>query len=544
MSRPLIGASLVLLVVLSGLAGYALGGGPPAAAPGPPPATDGASAPPASPEGQIWTCSMHPRVRLPAPGNCPICEMPLIPASNTDARTDDGAVSLRLSDRAIAMASVETEPVTRRTLTHELRVVGRIEYNEASLATITPRVAGYAERLFVNVTGVNIRQGDHLAEVYSPELLVAQHELLILLQGGADAALVDVAKKRVRLLGLTDEQVAALVERRETADHVTLYSPISGTVIEKDIVENAAFEAGHALFKIANLDTVWVTVEVYEFDLPWVRYGQHVRLQAEALPGREFEGLVTFVQPVLDDASRTIRVPVHVENRDHALMPGMFVTAVLEAALSSDGRAAPTGAEGRYTCRMHPQVLQDGDGECPLCDMPLQQIPPLPASGDAKGGEVTVYACPMGCEGDKVYPEPGRCPVCNMRLKPHVHAAQPAGVLALPGSAILDSGTRQLVYVERGHGTYEQREVVLGPRAGPYYAVLSGVHEGERVVTRGNFLIDSQLQVMGSPSLLYPGGLEAKAAQGGPHPSSEAPSPSTPGVTGGSPPASPGAHQH
>lgn len=498
---------------------------------------------------QVYTCSMHPQVRLDQPGNCPICEMPLIPAASAPAATGE-APMLQLSEHALTMASVETIVVEHRPLSRDLRAVGRIEYNESSLATITPRVDGFAERLFVSFTGVEIRKGDHLAEVYSPELLVAQQELLISLQSGAGNSLTEVAKTRLRLLGLTDQQVADLVEKRQTTDHVTLYSPISGTVIEKSIVEKASFKAGDALYRIANLDSVWVYLEIYEYDLPWVRYGQKVKIAAEAIPGQTFDGVVTFVQPIVDDQSRTVRVPVYVDNTDHTLKPGMFVTAVIAAALTSEGRAAPTGVEGRYSCPMHPQVLVDAAGACPICEMPLEKIPGGAGAATAPDHHAThdkhapaallpaaaKYICPMKCEGEKTYDQPVRCPVCNMSLtEVPAGTACPAGasgVLAVPVSAVLDSGTRQIVYIEKSRGLFEPRELTLGPRAGEYFAVLAGLAAGDRVVTRGNFLIDSQFQITGHPSLFYPGGLHASmghqhgatAAPG----SSNAPSPAAP----------------
>jgi Cu(I)/Ag(I) efflux system membrane fusion protein len=502
---------IALLVLAAVLASFWLGRNTRSAAV---PATHDPATAPAPAAREVWTCSMHPQIRLDGPGDCPICQMPLVPA--VSAAGSGAAPRLELSEHARAMASVETVAVERRALARELRAVGRIEYNETSLATITPRFDGYAERLFVNFTGVEIRAGDHLIEVYSPELLVAQQELLIALQGGANGALVEVATTRLRLLGLTDEQIAALIERRETTDHVTLYSPISGTVIAKDIVQNQAFRAGDALYRIANLDSVWVYLEVYEVDLAWVRYGQRVRVSAQALPGRAFEGLVTFVQPLVDESTRTIRVPVHVENRDHALKPGMFVTAVIEARLTAEGVAAATGVEGRYTCPMHPQVLAVEPGECPLCQMALELVPGAgPAEGHVHGepASAPVFACAMKCEPGKTYAEPGRCPVCKMELEPVVNAASPSGteVLAVPLTAVLDSGTRKLVYVEREPGIYEPRELVLGPRSGTWYPVLSGLDAGERVVTRGNFLIDSQFQLSGQASLFYPDGLHGDA---------------------------------
>lgn len=515
---------------------------------------------------QVYTCSMHPQVRLDQPGNCPICEMPLIPAASATTASGE-APMLQLSEHAVSMASVETVAIERRPLSRDLRAVGRIEYNESSLATITPRVDGFAERLFVSFTGVEIRKGDHLAEVYSPELLVAQQELLIAQQAGVGNSLAEVAKTKLRLLGLTDQQVTDLVEKKQTTDRVTLYSPISGTVIEKSIVEKASFKAGDALYRIANLDSVWVYLEIYEYDLPWVRYGQQVRITAQAIPGRTFDGVVTFVQPVVNEQSRTVRVPVYVDNKDHALKPGMFVTALIAAELTSEGRAAATGVEGRFSCPMHPQVLADAAGECPICQMPLEKIPDgaaVKAVQDQHAIHDTLtpaqvaakYYCPMKCEGEKTYDQPGRCPVCNMKLKevPVVPAAtaQGSGVLAVPVSAVLDSGTRQIVYIEKSKGLFEPRELTLGPRAGEYLAVLAGLAEGERVVTRGNFLIDSQFQVTGHPSLFYPGGLHASmghqhgatAAPGGPN----APTPPAPPGSSGDkspPPAqSPTGHKH
>lgn len=471
---------------------------------------------------EVWTCSMHPQIRLPKPGKCPICEMPLILAAAAQTGSG-GEPMLQLSDHALAMASVETSPVTRQELSRELRAVGKIQYSESSLATITARIDGYAERLFIDFTGVDIKAGDHLAEVYSPELIVAQEELLIALKsgtGGQVAPLAELAKLKLQRWGLTKDQIAVLVENNTLTDRITLYSPIQGTVIEKSVVQNSAFKAGDALYRIANLDTVWVYLDIYEVDLPWVRYGQRVEISAEALPGRVFDGRVTFVQPIVSEETRTVRVPVHVENKDHALKPGMFVSAVIRSGLASDGRAAPTGVEGKFSCPMHPQVLLDQSGKCPVCEMPLEQIPGLDPAVAAPGGRAdpasqthsaatAKYFCAMKCEGEKTYDKAGNCPVCGMKLTP-VPAAAPAtefGLLTVPASAVLDSGTRRIVYVEKSRGLFEPRVVVLGPRTAEFFPVLTGLAEGERVVTRGGFLIDSQFQITGHPSLFYPGGL-------------------------------------
>jgi len=502
---------------------------------------------------QVYTCSMHPQVRLDRPGKCPICEMPLILAAAAETGSG-GEPMLQLSDHALAMASVETTTVVRRELSRELRAVGKIQYNESSLATVTARVDGYAERLFVNFTGVEIKAGDHLAEVYSPDLIVAQQELLIALQGGTgehEGPLVETAKLKLQRWGLTEDQITALVANRRITDRVTLYSPIGGTVIEKSILQNSSFKAGDALYRVANLDTVWVYLDIYEYDLAWVRYGQRVDLAAEALPGRTFEGRVTFVQPIVNEETRTIRVPVHVENKDHALKPGMFVSAVVRSALAGDGRAAPTGVEGKFSCPMHPQVLREEPGECPFCEMRLEQIPGLeprtidPSAHAAEPPTTTVHACPMHCEGVKTYPEAGTCPVCRMKLEPVSAPSSSAesGLLAVPTIAVLDSGNRRIVYVEKSRGLFEPREVVLGPRAGAYYPVLDGIAEGEHVVTRGGFLIDSQFQITGHPSLFYPGGLMG-GSTGHQHGESPSPAPQSPSQSPTTPPSGAGQHKH
>jgi membrane fusion protein, copper/silver efflux system len=524
-------AVVALVVLAAAAAGFLLGRGTK-------PTQDGRAAPSESPlaGGQVYTCSMHPQVRLDRPGTCPICEMPLIPAAAAEQGTG-GPPMLQLSEHARAMASVATTPVRRRELERVLRAVGKIEYDETSLATVTARVAGYAERLFADVTGVEIQAGDHLAELYSPELIIGQQELLIALQGGAGAQiepLVEAAKLKLRRWGMNDAQIAELVEDQRITDRVTLYSPIRGTVIERSIVENSFFEAGDVLYRVADLGTVWVDLDVYELDVPWIRYGQRVEITAEALPGRVFEGLVTFVRPIVDEGTRTVKVPVHIDNADHSLKPGMFVSASVVSKLGADGRAAPTGVEGKFTCPMHPQVLRDGAGQCPLCEMNLAVIPGGAPSAPPEAA--TRYRCPMDCEHGKTYAEPGSCPVCGMKLE-QVAPQPPAGgeALAVPIGAVLDSGTRRLAYVEKSRGLFEPRELVLGPRAGGFFPVLDGLSEGELVVVRGGFLIDSQFQITGHPSLFHPGGAQASAghehAGGAPAqapPTSEPPAPPKP----------------
>jgi Cu(I)/Ag(I) efflux system membrane fusion protein len=376
---------------------------------------------------------------------------------------------LELSDHARAMASVATTPVQRRKMTREIRVVGKVEYNETALAIITTRVEGYVERLFVDYTGVEVKAGDHLVEIYSPDLLVAQQELLIAMAGQGNPSLVESAKRKLLLWGLTQEQVDALVREKKVSDRITLFSPIKGTVTEKMVVQKAMVKPGEVLYRLANLESVWVYLDLYEHELPWVQYGQMVEIKSEAIPGRSLSGRVWFINPVLNEESRTVKVLINIDNTDHKLKPGMYVSAVIRAEILANGKAAATGVEGQWSCPMHPLVVKAQAGPCPVCKMDLVQIPGV---SPAK-------------------PDDERPP------------------LSVPVTAVLDSGIRKLVYVEKSKGGYVPVEIVTGPRTDDAYPVISGLNEGDRVVTRGNFLLDSQFQIRGLPSLFFKEGQAA-----------------------------------
>jgi len=437
--------------------------------------SDGGADSTAEAGGQIWTCSMHPQVRLPKPGKCPICSMPLIPAkpaAKHASTNEDSGSMLELSEHARAMASVETVPVQRRKMSREIRTVGKVQYNETALANITTRVEGYVERLFVDYTGIEVKAGDHLVEIYSPDLLVAQQELLVALEGQRNATLVESAKRKLLLWGLTQAQVDDLVRDKKVSDRITLFSPIHGTVTEKMVVQKAMVKAGEMLYRLANLDSVWVYLDIYESELPWVQYGQMVETKSEAIPGQTFSGRVWFISPVLNEETRTVKVLLNINNTERKLKPGMYVSAMIRAELQSDGNPAPTGVEGHWSCSMHPLVVLPQSGECPTCTMKLVQIPGTLASAKPEGEPL---------------------------------------LLAVPVTAVLDSGVRKLVYVEKIKGQFSPVEIVTGPRTDDSYPVLSGLSEGDRVAVRGSFLLDSQFQIRGLPSLFYKEGQAAVA---------------------------------
>jgi len=330
---------------------------------------------------EVWTCSMHPQVRLPRPGSCPICGMKLIPISLLPGAKDD------LEKRA----GLETEAVRHRELFKEIRTVGKLDYSERQVEFITARIAGRVDRLYVDFTGIEVKENDHLVDLYSPDLYSAQAELIGALEASetfktkpegrvdrfTEANLL-ATREKLRLLGLLPEQIAEIEKTRKLKTHVTIYSSLAGTVIEKNVRLGQYMKEGDQLYRIAELDPIWLYLELYEYDLAWVRFGQSVEVSLEAFPGETFSGSVMFIDPFLDDATRTIRVRVNLKNPDRRLKPQMYATATIRVPLRADGSPEPTGLEGKYICPMHPEVVQAEPGKCSICEMPLERVPELP----------------------------------------------------------------------------------------------------------------------------------------------------------------------
>ena len=476
----------LVLMLAGGLAiGYVVHAGLTPAGPsgGGPTATEAAG--PAKPRAH-WTCSMHPQINLPKPGLCPICSMQLIPLKSDDA-SSGGLRELRVSDAARRLMEVQTVPVERKFVEAEVRMVGKIDFDETRLKYITAWVPGRLVRLFVDYTGVPVKKGDHLVELYSPELLSAQEELLQALRAVKELADSDVSivretaeatvtasREKLRLWGLTAEQIAAIEKRGKPTDHITIHAPVGGIVIHKNAREGMYVKTGSRIYTIADLSQVWVRLDAYESDLVWLRYGQKIEFAAEAYPGETFAGTIAFIDPVVTQATRTVKVRVNATNARRKLKPGMFVRAIARSKFDAGGRVMDTALAGKWICPMHPEVVKESAGKCDLCQMPLVRTESL--------GYVGI--------------DPARAP------RP----------LVIPVSAALvtggrRAGTRAIVYVEvpdRDKPTFEGREIVLGPRAGDYYLVRRGLVEGERVVTRGNFKIDAELQIRAKPSMMTP----------------------------------------
>ena len=432
-----------------------------------------------SSETQVWICSMHPNVQLPESGQCPICFMDLIPLESESGSLQPNQLSM--SESAMKLASIETIPAAYGIAKMEIHLSGKVEYDESRIRNITAWVPGRLERMFVDYTGITVNKGDHMMELYSPEVYTAQEELiqarkLVESSSGQSAfgqknvkATLAASREKLRLMGLLDKQIKKIESSESPTNLITVYSPMTGVVIQKNGVEGAYVKTGTNIYTIADLSRVWVIFDAYESDLPWLAFGQNITFSAEAIPGETFKGHIAFIDPVLDAKTRTVKVRMNVQNPDGLIKPGMFVQGTIQATLDGDGKAINPELANKWICPMHPEVVRDQKGDCEVCGMDL------------------VKSESMG--------------LINT-------SGQKQENLLIPASAVLKTGNRAIVYVKipGGEPTFEGREVVLGSRVGDQYIVKSGLKAGELVVKKGNFKIDSAMQIAAKPSMMNPAG--------------------------------------
>jgi len=286
-----------------------------------------------------YTCSMHPQVHADHPGTCPICSMPLVPVSQAEQQT--GVV--RVDENRRAQLGIRTAKAVRGPMTLDIRAQGRLVVDETRLHDVTLKIGGYVSSLAVNATGQRVGKSDTLFTLYSPELYAAQQEYLIArtnrdaMHEAGDAtrsdALVRASETKLKLWGLDEGQLRAIVAKGEPIERLPFRSPASGVVMEKSVVDGDAVTAGQRLFRIADLDQIWVEADVYEADLGRIAKGQPATVTLTYIPGRTFEGKVAFVYPYLDPTSRTGRVRIALANKGIELKPDMFATVTFELPL-------------------------------------------------------------------------------------------------------------------------------------------------------------------------------------------------------------------
>lgn len=333
------------------------------------------------------------------------------------------APTVEIPEEKRQMIGVKTTEAAVRPLEKIIRTVGRVEYDEKRLATVNTKLEGWIEKLYADYTGKYVKKGDPLVDIYSPELVATQQEFINTLRWASkpenqsvksdtakvlsnDArAMVEAAKQRLRLWDISDDQIRKIETSKEPMRTLTIYSPVNGYVVQKMAIKGMKVMPGEKLFDVADLSTVWITSDIYEYELPLIKVGDMARLRLSYFPGKEFSSRIDYVYPTLSGETRTAKVRFSIQNPSGQLKPQMFTNVEVKIIL-----------------------------------------------------------------GKK---------------------------LSIPDDAVIDTGTRQIVYVDKGDGSFEPREVLLGIRTEGFREVLRGLKAGEKVASSATFLVDSEAQLKG-----------------------------------------------
>ena len=418
----------------------------------------------------LYICPMMCTPPSTEPGRCPVCGMELVEATG-DSGGDGKSVSIEPAARRLI--GIQTGMSKMGELNRTIRTIGTIQFDESRLSTISAYIDGRLEKMFANYVGVKVNQGDDLALIYSPQLFTAQTEFITSLDRKGkvgrfqidNSDLAQVARDNLSELGMTDQQIDELVESGKPQSRIRIKSPQSGTVIEKAAVEGDYLKTGQKIFRVADLSTVWLMLDLFPDDASAIRFGQQIEAEIESKPGEVFTGRVAFIDPTVNPQTRTVQVRVEILNFDGQLRPGDYATATVTVPAVPATQIYDPALAGKYISPMHPQVLRDAPGDCPLCGMPLVPTSELGYSAE---------------------------PLPEQR------------VVTVPRDAVLMAGQNAVIYVETEPGRFEIRRVTVGPMNKQEAVIVEGLSAGETVATGGNFLIDSQMQLAGNPSLLDP----------------------------------------
>jgi len=365
-----------------------------------------------------WVDPMHPAYKSDKPGIAPDCGMKLEPVYADQAPAGEAmpAGTVYVSAGKQQLIGVRYAEAEYTTGSQTVRAVGKIAMDEQLISHVHSRTDGWIDKVFVNFTGDVVKKGEPLLTIYSPDLLATQQEYLLaikareVLKGSTlrgvstdTDAMVAAARRRLELWDLTPAQIDGIASTGKAVTDVTLYSPVSGYVLTRNAFGNQKITPDTDLYTVADLSRVWVLADVYEYQTPLVRMGQEARISMPYSSGRTYSARVSYIQPQVDPATRTVQVRLELPNPGLALKPDMFVDVQL--------------------------------------NVPQQRM------------------------------------------------------LTVPAEAVLDSGTAETVFVDRGNGYFEPRAVETGQRAGDRVEIVKGLQAGERVVTSGNFLISSESQL-------------------------------------------------
>ena len=425
----------------------------------------------------LWTCGMHPQVIQDEPGSCPLCGMDLTPRGATpaagghdhgDGTPTSAGAPVTIDPVVVQNMGVRTQVVERQTIFRHLRTIGEVQVAEDELCVVNLRFGGWVERILVDRTGDEVRAGQRLFEIYSPELVAAQEELLLAVQGqGADSPLAVSARRRLELWDIGAGDIDAILDAGQATRTLPIRAPSNGFVLHKNVVDGARVQAGQDLYRIGDLSSIWVEAEVYEFDAPWVELGQPAQMELPFRKGTVLEGEVAYIYPTLEAKSRTLRVRLEFDNPGVALKPGMFATVHIQYRRREGALAVPTEAvihsgerelvfvalgEGRFAARevttglvadhrltevldgleVGEVVVTSGqfllDSESQLQEAIAKLLAARAGGGEeAESDPTTLYSCPMHPE--VLSAEPGRCPDCGMFLEEREGTAEELAIV-------------------------------------------------------------------------------------------------------------------
>ncbi|WP_430815658.1 efflux RND transporter periplasmic adaptor subunit [Carboxylicivirga sp. RSCT41] len=291
-------------------------------------------------EATTWTCSMHPQIKQDKFGLCPICAMDLIPLSSMGGGENADPNEIVMSESAAKLAEIQTSVVALGEPNKSIYMQGKLHVDERRIAELTARFGGRIEELFVNFTGQEVRKGQKLATIYSPNLVSAQRELIEASEFKADnPSLYKASRAKLKSWGLTERQVDKIEASGEPEVNFNVLSPITGTVTMRHVALGDYVKEGTALFKVADLTKLWALFDAYETDLPWIKIGDKLNFSLRALPGEEFKTKVTYVDPFIDAKTRVAKVRAEIGNKELRLKPEMFASGVLESKIANEQKA-------------------------------------------------------------------------------------------------------------------------------------------------------------------------------------------------------------
>ena len=284
---------------------------------------------------EVWTCSMHPQIRQPEPGDCPICGMDLIPL---ESRSNSNPLVFEMSEDAVKIANIQTTQIGVEAVNGKgLKLSGKIKPNETQSASIVSHLGGRIERLFVSYTGESVGKGQKIASIYSPKLITAQKELIEAHKVKATSPKLYVATvNKLKFWKISDAQIQSIIDSENIIETFNIYANFSGVILHKRVSVGDYIKEGEVLFDVQNLNQLWAVFDVYENDLPSVKVGKKISFTTSSIPNKTFTSTINFVEPIINPSTRTAKIRANINNSNHLLKPEMFIEGVMSTENSSN----------------------------------------------------------------------------------------------------------------------------------------------------------------------------------------------------------------